>query len=182
MDKNRKKETIMNGQERRESILERLRVAEAPVSAKSLADDYAVTRQIIVADIALLRAAGHPIVAASRGYLMETATENGLTRHIAVKHGFDDISEEFYAIVDNGGKVLDIIVEHTLYGRISADLRIASRYDADQFVARAKETGASPLSQLTEGIHIHTVLVPDEETFQRITRRLSDLGILVETA
>ena len=84
--------------------------------------------------------------------------------------------------MDNGGKVLDIIVEHTLYGRISADLRIASRYDADQFVARAKETGASPLSQLTEGIHIHTVLVPDEETFQRITRRLSDLGILVETA
>ena len=172
----------MNGQERRESILERLRGANGPVSAKILADDYAVTRQIIVADIALLRAAGHPIVAASRGYVMETAADNGLTRHIVVKHGFDDIAKEFYAVVDNGGKVLDIIVEHTLYGRISADLRVASRYDADQFVARAKETGASPLSLLTEGIHIHTVTVPDEETFERITRQLTELGILIETA
>lgn len=172
----------MNGQQRRESILEKLRGAEGPVSAKNLADDYAVTRQIIVADIALLRAAGYPIVAASRGYILETVADSGLVKHIVVKHDFDATAEEFYAIVDNGGKVKDVTVEHSLYGRISADLRIASRYDADQYVARAKETGAAPLSLLTEGIHTHTLAVPDEETFVRITERLSALGILVETA
>ena len=172
----------MNGQERRESILERLRDADAPVSAKTLADDFAVTRQIIVADIALLRAAGYPIAAASRGYLMETLAVDGLTKRIVVKHDFADTANELYAVVDNGGKVRDVMVEHSLYGPISADLRIASRYEADQFVARATETGASPLSLLTEGVHIHTLVVPDEETFERITRRLSELGILIETA
>ena len=172
----------MNGQERREAIIERLRVAEGPVSAKCMADDYEVTRQIIVADIALLRAAGHPIVAASRGYVMEAGAEGGLTKRIVVNHDLDTTAEEFYAVVDNGGKVKDVMVEHSLYGRISAELCISSRYDADQFVARAKETGAAPLSQLTEGTHIHTLLVPDEATFTRIVDRLTALGILVETA
>ena len=138
-----------------------------------------MTRQIIVADIALLRAGGHRITAVSRGYVLET-DDHGLTRHIAVKHDTDGIADEFYAVVDNGGKVLDIIVEHTLYGRISADLNITSRYEADQFVLRAKETGANPLSLLTEGIHIHTIAVKDEESFERITQKLSELGILVD--
>lgn len=171
----------MNGQERRVAIIERLRAAEGPISAKCLADDYDVTRQIIVADIALLRAAGHPIVAASRGYVMEASPENGLTRRVLVKHDFDATAEEFYAVVDNGGKVKDVMVEHSLYGSISAELNIASRYDADQFVARAKETGATPLSQLTEGTHVHTLAVPDEATFTRIVERLTALGMLIET-
>ena len=169
-----------NGQERRIAIIERLKGSTAPISAKSLADEHLVTRQIIVADIALLRAGGHRITAVSRGYVLET-DDHGLTRHIAVKHDTDGIADEFYAVVDNGGKVLDIIVEHTLYGRISADLNITSRYEADQFVLRAKETGANPLSLLTEGIHIHTIAVKDEESFERITQKLSELGILVDT-
>ena len=168
-----------NGQERRIAIIERLKGSTAPISAKSLADEHLVTRQIIVADIALLRAGGHRITAVSRGYVLET-DDHGLTRHIAVKHDTDGIADEFYAVVDNGGKVLDIIVEHTLYGRISADLNITSRYEADQFVLRAKETGANPLSLLTEGIHIHTIAVKDEESFERITQKLSELGILVD--
>ena len=168
-----------NGQERRIAIIERLKGSTAPISAKSLADEHLVTRQIIVADIALLRAGGHRITAVSRGYVLET-DDHGLTRHIAVKHDTDGIADEFYAVVDNGGKVLDIIVEHTLYGRISADLNITSRYEADQFVLRAKETGANPLSLLTEGIHIHTIAVKDEESVERITQKLSELGILVD--
>ena len=95
-------------------------------------------------------------------------------------YDLDSTAEEFYAVVDNGGKVKDVMVEHTLYGRISAELNISSRYDADQFVARAKETGATPLSQLTEGTHVHTLSVPDEATFARIVERLTALGILVE--
>jgi transcriptional regulator of NAD metabolism len=170
----------MNGQERRNAIIERLKGSTSPISAKSLADEHSVTRQIIVADIALLRAGGYRITAVSRGYLLEMADE-GLIRHVAVKHGMEAIADEFYAVVDNGGKVLDISVEHSLYGSISAELNITSRYEADQFVKKAEETGATPLSLVTEGIHIHTIAVKDEEAFSRIVARLSELGILVET-
>ena len=145
----------MNGQERRNAIIERLKGSTSPISAKSLADEHSVTRQIIVAE--------------------------GLSRHVAVKHGMEAIADEFYAVVDNGGKVLDISVEHSLYGSISAELNITSRYEADQFVKKAEETGATPLSLVTEGIHIHTIAVKDEEAFSRIVARLSELGILVET-
>ena len=169
----------MNGIDRRNAIIERLQNADAPISAKILADEYAVTRQIIVADIALLRAAGYRIAAASRGYILESTTD-GLTKHIVVKHGAEDMEREFYVIVDNGGQVLDVIVEHSVYGRISAELRIASRYDVDLFVSRVQETGASPLSLLTEGLHIHTIAVRDEAAFERITEQLSSLGILIE--
>ena len=44
---------------RRAAISETLRTAEKPVSASALARRYQVSRQIIVGDIALLRAAGY---------------------------------------------------------------------------------------------------------------------------
>ena len=169
----------MNGQERRTAIIKRLEGSTAPVSAKCLAEEHAVTRQIIVADIALLRAAGYRITAVSRGYMLETPAD-GLIRHIAVKHGKDEVEQEFYTVVDNGGRVLDVIIEHSVYGRISVELNISSRYDADLFVRRINETGANPLSLLTEGLHIHTISVKDEQAFLRITRQLSELGILIE--
>jgi transcriptional regulator of NAD metabolism len=171
----------MNSQERRKAITDMLKNASAPISATKLAVEFSVTRQIIVADIALLRASGLCIVSDNKGYSMGTKpVQDGMIKRIVVKHKQDDVSEEFYAVVDNGGKVLDIIVEHSLYGKISAELNITSRYEADLFVEKLQETGACPLSVLTEGIHIHTVSVKDEETFARITKKLKDLGILIE--
>ena len=79
-----------------------------------------------------------------------------------------------------GGRVLDVQVEHAVYGIISAKLSIASRYDADEFVRAASNSSVSQLSDLTGGVHTHTVAARDEETFQRITERLRELGILVE--
>lgn len=172
----------MNGEERRKEIIWLLSKGSETISATTLAKKFSVTRQIIVADIALLRASGHKIVSDYKGYSIEKdRSEDGLKKMIAVKHTQDMVAEEFYAVVDNGGKVLDIIVEHSLYGKISADLNISSRYEANKFVEKLSKTGASPLSMLTEGIHIHTVLVKDEETFERINERLRDLGILIET-
>ena len=171
----------MNGEERRKSILSKLKQETAPISASVLASEYSVTRQIIVADIALLRAAGHSISAKNRGYILETAT-GGLIKRIAVNHGKDNVTEELYAVVDNGGKVLDVIIEHVVYGKISVELNISSRYDADVFVSKITETGASPLSLLTEGLHIHTLSVPDEAAILRIEKKLSELGVLIELA
>ena len=170
----------MNSENRRSGIIETLTKACAPVSANSLAEAFGVTRQIIVADIALLRASGYGIRAEHKGYVMDKPDVSVLTKKIAVKHDKDRVSDEFYAIVDNGGKVIDVIVEHSVYGKISAELNIASRYDADEFVEKINLTGANPLSLLTHGLHIHTVAVNNEECFLRIKDKLTELGIFIE--
>ena len=53
----------MHAKERREAILSRLEQACDPVSATALAGALSVSRQVIVGDIALLRASGAPIAA-----------------------------------------------------------------------------------------------------------------------
>ena len=60
----------MNAESRRQAILNQLAQANAPLSASALATRFSVSRQIIVGDIALLRAAGADISATPRGYLL----------------------------------------------------------------------------------------------------------------
>ena len=171
----------MNGKERRELILETLKDAKQAVSATVLAEKFGVTRQIVVADIALLRAMGYSIVADNKGYVLTSLDEKSVKR-IAVKHDKSQVLSELYAIVDNGGKILDVIVDHSIYGRISVELNISSRYDVDEFVKKIDTMKANPLSLLTEGVHIHTIVIPDDNAFARIKERLANLGILIETA
>lgn len=171
----------MNSVERRSRILEILRDSREPISAGKLAAEFGVTRQVIVSDIALLRANGRPIAAERRGYSMEKAPD-GLFKTIICRHTAGEVLDEFYAVVDNGGKVLNVIVEHPIYGQISADLNISSRYDAEEFVEKTSQAHASQLCDLTGGLHIHTLSVPDEASFGRIRNKLSQLGILAEEA
>ncbi len=168
----------MNGDIRRQAILNDLTGVSTPLSATKLAEKYNVTRQIIVADIALLRAAGNSIRAEHRGYVLDRG-HNGITRQLVCRHTKEGVTDEFYAVVDNGGRVLDVQVEHSIYGTISAQLSIASRFDADEFVRAVGDTGASQLSDLTGGVHIHTVCAPSEEALARIEQKLDELGILV---
>lgn len=170
----------MNSEQRRNAIIEILENSAMPVSAANLAEKFGVTRQIIVADIALLRAAGHIIRAEHKGYVSEKRDTSVLFKKFAVKHGKDDVRDEFYIIVDNGGRVLDVTVEHPVYGKISAELNIASRYDADMFVEKMNITDVNPLSLLTHGLHIHTVAARSEESFIRIREKLTEKGIFIE--
>ena len=165
----------MRAEERRQAIRELLQNSKQPVSASALAARFAVSRQIIVGDIALLRAAGAEISATPRGYviLRETA---GLVRQVAVQH--DAAGME--AMVDQGCTVLDVIVEHPIYGQLTGPLQLASRYDVAQFLARCSQPDARPLSELTEGIHLHTLSCPDEAAFDRVRQELRRLGILLE--
>ena len=168
----------MTGKVRRERILEELKGATAPINATKLAEMNGVTRQIIVADIALLRAAGNSIRAEHKGYVLDR-NANEIRKQIVCRHDKDAITDELYAIVDNGGKAIDVQVEHSIYGMISGNLDISSRYDVDQFVESVKSTGASSLSDLTDGIHIHTIAVKDEASFDRICKKLTELGVLI---
>lgn len=171
----------MNAGIRREKIVQRLEKAEGPVSATALAKELGVSRQIIVGDIALLRAAEHAITATPRGYVLERQeSERGKRFTIACRHDKDQLRTELYTIVDYGGGVLDVIVEHPIYGQLAGKLQVFSRYDADQFCEKLDSNQAPPLCDLTGGIHLHTILCPDEETFHRIEQQLHNQGILVK--
>ena len=125
----------MTASERREAILSYLHSSDSPVSASSLAARLSVSRQIIVGDIALLRAAGHEIEATPRGYVLPRGG-SGMRRTVACVHSVGDTARELYAIVDNGCTAIDVVVEHPIYGQIVGQLQLRSRYDVDRFVEK----------------------------------------------
>ena len=168
----------MKSEERRNLIINLLKEGNSSISASFLANKFNVTRQIIVADIALLRASGYQIIADNKGYKLNN-TNSDFIKRIAVQHSKSDVNNEFYAIIDNGGKIIDVIVDHPVYGKISAEINISSRYEADEFVVKLNETNSNPLSLLTQGIHVHTIEIPNEESFERIKTKLTELGILI---
>ena len=167
----------MEAAARRQAILDRLRTADRPVSASSLAAELNVSRQIIVGDIALLRAGGAEISATPRGYVLPRATD-GITRTIACRHTLEQTGTELDILVDNGCTVLDVIVEHPVYGQLTGPLQISNRYEVSQFIERCKK--AEPLSSLTDGIHLHTLSCPDEAAFERTKSALRALHVLLE--
>lgn len=170
----------MNTQFRRSEILRMLGESEGYISAAQFAQHFGVTRQIIVSDVALLRANGHRIQATRRGYQLEKNTPADSLYSVVCRHRGDQVLDEFYTIVDNGGSIASVVVEHPIYGQLSADLNICSRYDAQEFVQRQRETQASQLCDLTGGLHIHMLRVPGEEAYRRIVKGLKELDILVE--
>ncbi len=169
----------MDAEQRRHTILTRLEQADRPVSATSLAAEFSVSRQIIVGDIALLRASGHEITATPRGYRITQPTGR-IVRRIACRHSSSATRAELCAIVDEGCTVKDVIVEHPIYGQLAGQLDLSSRHDVEEYIIAALNKDAKPLSILTEGIHLHTLLCPDEAAFQRVRERLKTMGILME--
>ena len=170
----------MNAETRRQKILAQLKVSSAPISAGRLAAELGVSRQIIVGDIALLRAYGESISATPRGYILSGGGEERLKRTVACCHRGEDMEKELNIMVDNGCTVRDVIVEHPIYGQITGNLELSSRYDVHEFARRSQEAEAVPLSYLTDGIHLHTLLCPDEETYERVCAQLKQAGFLFE--
>lgn len=170
----------MNSKSRRAAILKYLRDAQEPVTGGSLSEHFRVTRQVIVSDIAILRAQGEEIIGTPQGYIYNVPGKTMIRQKIAAIHssGYDQIREELYIIVDHGARIQDVIVEHPIYGEITASLHIASRYDADQFIAKLAAYRAEPLLVLTDGLHLHTIEVERMETLEAIKRALAEKGYL----
>ena len=169
----------MHSDERRKAIADVLRAANAPVSASALAEKFSVSRQIIVGDIALLRSSGEEILATPRGYVTPKEAR-GILRRVAVKHTPQEMEAELNTIVDNGCTVIDVIVDHPIYGQLTGQLQISSRYDVQQFLARVQAHDAAPLSMLTGGIHLHTLRCPDEAAYDRACAALKAAGLLLD--
>ena len=169
----------MYAEERRQAILNTLNSAGHPVSASALARQFSVSRQVVVGDVARLRAAGANISATPRGYVISQES-GGLIRQVACQHDAAGMEAELNAMVDHGCTVLDVIVDHPIYGQLTGPLQLSSRYDVAQFIARCDQADAKPLSDLTGGIHLHTLSCPDEAAFRRVQVVLRDMGVLVE--
>ncbi len=169
----------MNAETRRKKILQQLSASTGPVSATALAGMFSVSRQVIVGDVALLRASGEEITATPRGYVL-TKEDVGLLRTVAVQHSAAQTEQELCIFVDNGCTVEDVIVEHHIYGQIIGQLHLASRYDVSQFLERLENGSATVLSSLTDGIHLHTLRCPNDAAFDRTKNALKDAGILLE--
>lgn len=170
----------MEAAQRREAIRQKLTEAQEAVVARELAEAFDVSRQVIVGDIALLRAAGLDILSTPKGYLLKKQSEKGVQRSVVSQHLPADTRDELYTIVDLGGEILDVTVEHPIYGLIRGDLNIASRLEADEFIEKIGKNPSALLSTLTDGLHMHTLRAKDEARMTKIQEALRKKGYLYE--
>lgn len=171
----------MDGEERRSKIVDMLKRNKEPYSGTELARLLGVSRQVIVQDVALLRAANVDILSTNRGYVLLSGLAGGAVckRLVKVSHSRDEILDELYTIVDCGGKIANVIIHHDVYGQLTGELSVASRQDAAEFMRRIEENDSRPLHELTEGLHYHTIEAANEEILNLVERKLFQKGYLV---
>jgi uncharacterized protein len=171
----------MNGNERRKKIIKMLLENKEPLSGTYLSKVIGVSMQVIVQDIAILRAEGNDIMATPQGYIIpDRSGKKYVKRIIACIHNNEGIEDELKTIISMGGRIIDVMVEHPAYGEIRGMLMLSSIYDADQFVKKLKESVGQPLLVLTNGIHLHTIEAEDDAKLYMIENRLRDKGYLID--
>lgn len=166
----------MKVENRRQKILNKLATAQTPISASRLAEEFGVSRQIIVKDISELRASGYRITALARGYILEQSLR--CKRVFKVLHSDDDVEKELNLIVDLGGMVEDVFIYHKFYNQIKAPMHIQSRDDVAHFMQSVTEGNSSLLKNVTSGYHYHTVTAENAETLDRIEEALQAQSFL----
>lgn len=168
----------MTGEERRADILSRIRQSSRPVAARALAEIYGVSRQVIVQDMALIRASGHEILSTNRGYLLQERRK--ISRIFKVRHSDEQLEEELCAVVDLGGCVENVIVHHKVYGRLEAHLGVDSRRKVRDFLEDLRSGKSSPLKNITSDYHYHEISADSVETLELIEDLLREKGFLVK--
>lgn len=170
----------MENQERRKKILEMLKEATKPVTGTEMAQVCQVSRQIIVGDIALLRASGTPVISTPQGYQLQQVSPYGVQESFLCKHGPEKVEAELNSIVDNGGVVHNVVVEHEVYGFLEGELNLKSRRDVQLYLQKMRATRAPLLSSISEGVHTHLVAASTPEDMEAVRKALETLGVLYE--
>ena len=166
------------GAERRKLLLSLIREAEHPMSGTALGQRTGVSRQVVVQDIALLRTEGYAIVSTARGYIMDEPKE--ICRVLKVFHTDEQVEDELTTIVDLGGCVVDVMVNHRVYGKLDAALGIKNRRDIARFVNDLRTGKSSPLLNVTSGYHFHKISAESEEVLDEIEEALRQKKYLAE--
>ena len=173
--------TAVSSSDRRTRLLAALAISDGPIPGDVLAARFGVSRQAIVHDVAILRAAGDPIVATVRGYLL--APSAGRLAHravVAVRHRPDQAEVELLAIVDLGIRVVDVVVEHPTYGELRGELHLHAPAEVRAWSEATRREGAHLLSELTDGVHLHTLEAAAPELLDRARAVLAELGFLLD--
>lgn len=166
---------------RKQELLALLKQSKEAINGQSLAEQFGVTRQIIVQDIALLRADGAQIISTNRGYIYKNSDDNSYAHRLfKVNHTVNEMEEELLAIVDNGGRIKNIMIDHPVYGEIQTLLKLTCRRDVRHFLKQATSSDFRPLSELTNGVHYHLVEADSEQDMAYIEEALNHLGFLVK--
>lgn len=168
----------MKCEKRREEILSLIGNTDNPIPANVLKERFKVSRQVIVQDIAVLRAGGYDITATNRGYVLNIKVQ--ASRVFKCRHTFDQIVDEGVLIIDAGGKVEDVFVNHRLYGRISARLDLYNRMHVEELYRSLVSGASKPLMSVTDGYHYHTVSAASEQVLDEIEMALREKGFLIE--
>lgn len=169
----------MNSVQRRKYIEELLNKGDEPQKGHVIAEKLGVTRQIIVKDIAILRAEGKKVIATPDGYIIPRQDNNLVRKVIAVSHKPADIEDELETIIKYGGIVEDVIVEHKIYGEIKAMLMLKSFYDIENFMINVNKYNSEPLLILTGGLHLHTISAENHGIIKNILKELKIKNYLV---
>ncbi len=166
---------------RRDAILEYLAKQTTPVNGSELARIFGVSRQVIVQDIALLRAQHRDILSTNKGYMIYQTEPHpvGCSEVLLVNHTEAQTLDEMRAIVELGGSMLDVSVDHDLYGLIRMDLVINNMRDAEEFCNRLSKCSSKPLNELTNGFHYHTIHAPSRKAMDLIKQELLHQKILI---
>mgnify|MGYP001275874091 CR=1 FL=1 len=169
----------MTSEERRQDMLRLFSESEEPITGSELALRFHVTRQIIVKDIALMKAEGILVISTAKGYFLQKKTEIWKKRTITVCHDEKSMEEELKIIVDLGGRALNTQVNHPVYGKLGEELNIKSRKDIQRFLKKISDTGCAPLLHLTKGVHMHEIEAEDEKSLDEICEALHEAGYLI---
>ena len=166
----------MTGSRRREEIVSKIKSSEVPVPGKELAKVYDVSRQVIVQDLAVIRASTPGILSTTKGYVIQQ--DSSFTREFKVRHSQDKAAEELNLIVDCGGHVKNISISHRVYGRVTAEMDIRSRQDVNEFAEALRNSRSTVLSSATSGYHYHLIEASSEERLDLIEKQLGEAGFL----
>jgi len=168
---------MMTGEERRAFIVEQIKKSNKPLSGTKLAQACEVSRQVIVQDVALIRASGCNIFSTNRGYMIHD--QKTFRRTFKVQHTEEQVEEEMTAIVDLGGKLLSVSVNHRIYGKMEAELNVGSRRKVNEFMEDIRNGKSSPLMKITSNYHYHVVEAESEEILDEIEAMLEAKGMLI---
>ena len=168
----------MSSIDRRDNILKLLLESNETIKGSHIAKEYSVTRQIIVKDIAILRAEGKNIIATPDGYIINK-NENKVKAIIAVTHSEEEMFDEMNIVIKYGGIIEDVVVEHPLYGEITGMLMIKNYNELNKFIQKYQEQRAKLLSVLTNGVHLHTISAESEDDINLIISELRKCNFIV---
>ena len=168
----------MDGDERRKEIIKMLMNTSEPLSGRKLGEILKVSRQVIVQDVALIRAQGLDIIATARGYILYRDTDRNKQRIMLVQHNFNGMGVEGSTVSDLGGVSRKVMGEHPIYGEMIGNMMIKTKRDAEQFIRDIQREDTYPLMKLTNGIHMHTIEASSEKILDEIETELNQKGYL----